>query len=353
MQRYLNNINFVLQPRRKPLLAARVASSFLRHFVCSDLSKRPLRNMDISLNYSCNLTCDHCSCEEMKNEDTSLTAEQYKKMAREALRLGVIYFAFTGGEPLMNRNLEDIINLFSPSKCLIGLQTNAVLLDSARIESLYGAGLDVLQVSLDSSNPEIHDEFRKMKGAYQLTMQNVEKAILRGIKIIFCTTITSQNMRSKETLDLLVFSKDRNIPLVVSIPCPVGKWTKNDSVLWNDEDRQYFKDLQRRFPLLRRDFDSNYSKLGCSAATEKLYVTPYGDVIPCPFIHISFGNVKTEPLSVIRKRMLKLDRFNEYCNICLAGEDASFIERYIVPTYQEDRLPMKWENHPVLSKTCR
>jgi MoaA/NifB/PqqE/SkfB family radical SAM enzyme len=289
----------------------------------------------------------------MKNEDTPLTAEQYKKMATEALGLGVIYFAFTGGEPLMNKNLEDIIKLFYPSKCLIGLQTNAVLLDSARIESLYRVGLDVLQVSLDSSNPEIHDEFRNMKGAYQLTMQNVEKAILRGIKIIFCTTITHQSMRSKETLDLLIFSKDRNIPLVVSIPCAVGKWTENDSVLWNDEDRQYFKDLQRRFPLLRRDFDSNYSRLGCSAATEKLYVTPYGDVIPCPFIHISFGNVKTEPLSVIRKRMLKLDRFNEYCNVCLAGEDQSFIERYLVPTYQEDRLPQKWEDHPVLSRTCR
>ena len=353
MQRYLANINFVLQPRRKPLLAARVASSFFRHFYYTDLSKRPLRNMDISLNYSCNLTCSHCSCEEMKNEDTPLTAEQYKKMATEALGLGAIYFAFTGGEPLMNENLEDIIKLFYPSKSLIGLQTNAVLLNSDRIKSLYGVGLDVLQVSLDSSNPEIHDEFRNMKGAYQLTMHNVEKAILRGIKIIFCTTITHQNMRSKEILDLLCFSKNRNIPLVVSIPCAVGKWTKNSSVLWDDNDRQYFKNLQRRFPLLRRDFDSNYSRLGCSAATEKLYVTPYGDVIPCPFIHISFGNVKTEPLSVIRKRMLKLDRFNEYSDVCLAGEDSSFIEHYIVPTYQEDRLPQKWENHPVLSRTCR
>jgi MoaA/NifB/PqqE/SkfB family radical SAM enzyme len=152
---------------------------------------------------------------------------------------------------------------------------------------------------------------------------------------------------------LLDFCRAKQCPIVVSIPCPVGRWSNNFSECLDDSDREYFTSLQREYPFLRRDFDSNYFRRGCSAGTEKLYLTPYGDIIPCPFIHISFGNVKEEPCSVIRTRMLKLDRFRDYCQVCLAGEDPVFIDTFIRPTYGTQHLPMSWKDHPVLSEKLR
>lgn len=66
MQRFIDNLNFVFQPMRKPLLLPRIAFSYAKHMIYSDLKKKPLRNIDIALSYSCNLACEHCSCEEMK-----------------------------------------------------------------------------------------------------------------------------------------------------------------------------------------------------------------------------------------------------------------------------------------------
>ncbi len=353
LERFRDNLRFVFQPRRKPGLVPHVAASMVKHRLQPDVRRRPLRNIDIALNYSCNMRCDHCSCEMMKRScGRTLDSDDLRRVADEALELGAIYFAFTGGEPLLNRDLEEIIQLFHPTKCLIGLQTNAVLLDEARIESLYRAGLDSIQVSLDSGDPAVHDGFRHIAGAFETTIANVDKAMARGLKVIFCTTLTHSTLRTTETLDLLDFCRAKRVPVVVSIPCPVGNWQGNFSETLTDDDRAYLVELQVRYPQLRRDFHSNYRKLGCSAGTEKLYITPYGDVIPCPFIHISFGNVKDEPLGDIRGRMLKLDRFTEYNQVCLAGEDQAFIERYVKPTYEAKRLPQDWADHPVLAGVC-
>ncbi len=353
LERFRDNLWFVCQPKRKPLLMARVAASMAKHRLIPDVRKRPLRNIDIALSYACNMTCEHCSCEMMRRPGAErMTRDDLARLANQAMELGAIYFAFTGGEPLLNKDLEDIIQLFHPTRNLIGLQTNAVLLDKPRIESLYRAGLDSIQVSLDSGDPGRHDAFRHTVGAYETTIRNVDNALARGIRVIFCTTLTHSTIHTPEAVELLEFCKAKHVPVVVSVPCPVGKWQGNFDESFDDADRAKLIELQMRYPNLRRDFHSNYAKLGCSAGTEKLYITPYGDVIPCPFIHISFGNVRRESLADVRGRMLKLDRFTQYNQICLAGEDRAFIDRYIKPTYQAEQLPQAWNEHPNLVEVC-
>ncbi len=353
LQRLKDNFTFVFQPRRKPKLFARILRAYLTYSLNREYHKRPLRNIDVALTYACNLKCEHCSCELMKSKSQPLTKSDYIRFAREAMDMGTIYFSFTGGEVLLRKDLEEIIKEFHPWENLIGLQTNAVLLTPDRIDSLYDAGLDALQISLDSFDPAEHDKFRNQKGSFEATIANAKLALKKGIKIIFCSTITKSTLRTKEIRNLLQFCKELNCPIVVSIPCPVGNWSGNFSQCFDDDDRAYFAQLQKEFPHLRRDFHSNYARIGCSAATEKLYLTPYGDIIPCPFIHLSFGNIKTEPLRAIRNRMLNLQNFTQYNQVCLAGEDMDFIEKYLRPTFDAHHLPMRWDDHPVLKEELR
>ena len=350
LQRLKDNFSFIFQPGRKPKLFARIVRSYLTYMFNRSYNKRPLRNIDVALTYACNLKCEHCSCELMKSKSHPLVKSDYTRFAREAMDMGTIYFSFTGGEVLLRKDLEEIIQEFNPWENLIGLQTNAVLLTPERIDSLYDAGLDALQISLDSFDPDKHDKFRNQKGSYEATIANAKRALKKGIKIIFCSTITKSTLRTEETRNLLKFCEDLNCPIVVSIPCPVGNWSGNFSECFDDDDRVYFAQLQKDFPHLRRDFHSNYARIGCSAATEKLYLTPYGDIIPCPFIHLSFGNIKNEPLRAIRNRMLNLKRFTQYNQVCLAGEDTDFIEKYLRPSFDSSYLPMRWDDHPVLKE---
>lgn len=342
IQRFIDNSKFVFQPKRKPNLLRRVGGSYLKYLSARTAQEKPLRNVDIALNYSCNLACRHCSCESMKKNANRLKENELKRLSEEAQALGCIYFSFTGGEPLINEDLEDVIQLFQPKEHLIGLQTNATLLDDRRLNSLYQAGVDVFQVSVDSADADEHDTFRGADGAHTRTMRNIEKALERGFSVILCTTISHENIRKKNLIKLLEEGKRRKLPIVVSIACPVGRWSGNESIILNDEDRNYLKKLQRRFPQLRRDFESNYLSRGCSACIEKLYITPYGDVIPCPFVHITFGNIRKESLGNIRARMLQIEHFTRYNPVCLAGEDKGFINTYLSKTYKRKTLPVNW-----------
>ena len=75
--------------------------------------------------------------------------------------------------------------------------------------------------------------------------------------------------------------------------------------------------------------DSNWFRFGCPAVKEVLYITPYGEVLPCPFLHLSLGNVKEEPLRKIRTRGLRYKIFREYHQACLASEKKDFTKNYL------------------------
>ena len=348
MGRLTDNLRFIVQPKRKPKLLLHTAGSVLRHH----LGRQPMRNIDVALDYACNISCVHCSCSKLRRPTAPLlTIDEYKMLADEMYALGTIYVSFTGGEPMLPKaNLEGVLSAFPTESMLVGLQTNAMLLDDERAKMLRAKGVDVLQISVDGFDPKLHDKFRRSEGAHAKVFANIDLAKRHGFRIILCTSVTAESVHGKDIELLLQYAEDNAMPCVVSIPCPSGNWRGEDNMLLGDAERRRLDELLARFPSFRRDFHSNYSKLGCSAGSEKLYITPTGEVIPCPFIHVSFGNIRTEPLATIRDRLLAYDRFTEYTPHCLAGEDKPFIDEVMTPTFNAKELPVQLELHPVLQK---
>ena len=83
-----------------------------------------------------------------------------------------------------------------------------------------------------------------------------------------------------------------------------------------------------------------------------LYITPFGDVLACPFLHISPGNIFKEPIETIRQRALKNPYFRDYHQKCLVSTDEEFIGSYLCKTFDAGELPIAW-NHVFLSETLR
>jgi len=327
---------------KKPLLLLRILKNYFNLLV---LKKIPLRYVDVAVGYSCNLLCNHCSASKFsKKNNERVSIEDYKKLAKQCLEMGVITVGFTGGEPVLYKDLDEIIKTFQPNKTMISLVTNATLLDEEKILRFKKLGVDIFCVSLDSFYEEEHDSFRGVKGAYQKTINSINLALKNGLKIVLVTTVTHDNVRSESIKKLIGLTKEMNLLMIFSLACPSGKWTNQDNqILLNEDDIQYMNQLFLEYPHLRRDFDSNWLKKGCSAGTEKLYFTPYGDVIPCPFIHISFGNIKDTSLEIIRSRLLKIPEFNEYHKKCLAGEDMDFSRRYVIKANSQEKVPVDYK----------
>ena len=76
-------------------------------------------------------------------------------------------------------------------------------------------------------------------------------------------------------------------------------------------------------------FDKNHEKiLGCTTVN-RLYITPLGDVLVCPFVHIKIGNILEQSLREIVDYGFSIKHFREHSDLCLAGEDQSFVKQFM------------------------
>mgnify|MGYP001619088307 CR=1 FL=1 len=82
--------------------------------------------------------------------------------------------------------------------------------------------------------------------------------------------------------------------------------------------------------------------MGCIAMKGMFSVTQYGDVLPCPYIHVSVGNIFKEPLKDIIRRAFGIKYFGEYVDTCTIAEDRDFFKNYLVKKIYDKPLPVPW-----------
>ncbi len=329
----------------KPLMLIRAFHSYYKAVV---LKKYPLRYVDIAIDFNCNLKCKHCFNKDMmfnkRNKNRPiLSLEEYKRIAKECMKEGAFNFGFQGGELFLRKDWADIIRVFQPRKNIIAITTNGTLLNKEKIKELKKMGIDVLVVSLDSSIPEEHDKFRGLKGTYDKALNTINTALSIGLNVSINTTIYSGNIDSPGIKGLIKMAKEKKVILNIILASPTGEWEGNYKVMITDNDIDKLNAWFKESPYIRRDIDSNFLKWGCPAGNEVLYITPYGDVLPCPFMHFSMGDLRKESLSEIRKKILSYPIFTSYYPKCLACEEKFFIEKYISKTFGRDDLPMPAE----------
>ena len=74
--------------------------------------------------------------------------------------------------------------------------------------------------------------------------------------------------------------------------------------------------------------------LGCTTV-KRLYITPTGDVLVCPYVHIKIGNILEQPLKEIVDFGFRIKYFREHSSLCLAGEDKKFISKFMTKQGQK------------------
>lgn len=337
--------------QRKPKLIARAAYSY----TCYLLGSRPrLRYVDIIMDYACNLKCEHCSCETLKNSSRrKLTPEEWGGVARQCEGLGTIIFGVQGGEPLVHPKIKDVIQNLEPERNYISVKTNGTIASRELFDNLKMWGVDSITVGLGPVPNEYefndYDSIsRRLKDAFATSLQSIELIAAAKIKPMMSVVISRNNIDSKVFRGIIELAKEYDSILNCALAVPVGSWQDSYELMLGEDDRRRLNDIMRDHPHVRTDFDSNWIKTGCGACKEKIYITPYGDVMPCPFVHISFGNVLEEPLKHIWRRAHANAAFAEYAPVCLAAEDRSFLSYLDAASEDKVVLPVH-HDHPVVA----
>jgi len=296
---------------------ARLASLFA--------GKKGYRIIDLALTYECNLFCQHCSAKVLNKEGArTLTLDDYREIVKEAKKLDVLSWNITGGEPLMVPWLYDLIPILEPKIHYISVQTNCMILDLKTAVRLAKLGVNCITTSIDSIEPNEHNSFRGHQDSYQRAFEGVKNARQAGMQVLIAGTVTHDNLRSKQLTDLIEKANKVGAIFLFNLAIPCGNWKGKKDNLLRGDDRAYLDKILEKYPKTSTDHEVGRNAIGCPSGIEKCYITPFGDVIPCPFIHVSFGNVTEEPLTGIVKRMQENQYFGQYQKICIAAEDTVF-----------------------------
>ena len=297
--------------------------------------------LQFQYDFTCNFTCQHCSIKrfqvpkksKLEDKRRFFTTNDIRELSRQADELGLAHIVISGGEPLVFPDFDEIIEAIDPQKFYITSDTNGWFLDADKAKHLKNIGVDKIQLSLDSLSAAEHDEFRRKPHSHEKTIRAIDAALDAGLNIIVQTVVTKQRVRSEEFIKFLEFVNGKGVGVYVSYAKPVGAWEGNFSCLVNRADMDYMRELEKKYNVFTHLTPSYGLDLGCIAVKRMVSITKYGDVMPCPYIHVSLGNFFNEPLKDIIERGLRINYFGKHIDTCLVGEDREFIDKYVVKTY--------------------
>lgn len=303
--------------------------------------------------YLCNFQCTHCSAEyymdrhlekvlHVKEDREQIDMDDIRELSRQADEIGLARFVITGGEPLVMRDLDEVVAAIDPDKHYVILDTNGWFLDGKKAEHLKSIGIEKIQLSLDSIIEEEHDEFRNKPGSYKRVMRAIDATLDAGLNLLLSTVLIRGQVQTQAFIDLCKFATDKGVGLYVSYAKPTGSCTDHPEFVIEKEDADILRQLEKEYSVFTHMTPSYGSHKGCITVKGIITVTSTGEITPCPYIDFSIGNVKQMPLKDILAQGMNNPWLGPHRPDCLIGEDPKFIKIHTEKTAGATHLPLPW-----------
>jgi len=311
---------------------------------------------NLAVTHRCECKCRHCSADPFINpEREELTKEEIMEVVSGAQELGATLVIFTGGEPTIRKDIYDLIRHVDKDRSIVNIFTNGYNLEK-KAEKLAEAGLDTLNVSIDSADAEKHDAYRKVKGLFKRAMAGAKKARECGILTGISTYATSENLADGSLERLIKMGQDEGFHEVTIFDCiPSGRFLKETQRILTPEEKREVADLSRKYHAMNHPMGvvaqaiiNSPEGVGCFGAYSQFYMTAYGDINPCDFNPISFGNVRELPIQAIWQKMQSHPDFKNKHLTCRM-QTPSYRKKYIDVLPDNPQLPVAIEDIEALA----
>jgi len=297
------------QPPLESEAGARVLRTGFNYMVLKK-GARPI-NMVLMTNMACDMKCRHCSAKlYMKSGRKPLEYGEIVDLIDQFVELGGASFIFSGGEPTLHPRLLDLVAHVPKSKSVVSMFSNGSRL-AEMAEELKAAGLFGTLVSLDSACREEHDDVRGMQGGYDRALAAARRLRELDMLVGLSTYITHPGLANGDFDKIVRLGTDMGVhQLFVFDTVPTGAFLNETSLVLTPEDRVKLRELtkaQNANPsgpaIMGQSWVNSCEGFGCFAGFYQLYVSAAGDVMPCDFTPVTFGNIREERLETIWQRM--------------------------------------------------
>ncbi|HRZ67273.1 MAG TPA: radical SAM protein [Candidatus Omnitrophota bacterium] len=276
----------------------------------------------LALTNKCGFNCWHCSKAHRQGEE--LSAQKWKDIIKELQDAGICVIGFTGGEPLLRGDLEELVGAVDNRSASI-LFTTGEGFGSARAKKLKDAGLCYTAISLDHYDAGEHNRLRGSDRAFKIAVDAIGESVKSGFYTAVQLTVRKDAANTGFLDKYMDFVKKLGVQEIRIIePMPTGKLIDAGAgTFLGEEDRNALIDFH-----IRANRISNLPKVaafaylesgdmyGCGAGIQHVYIDAHGNLCPCDFTPLSFGNLKDESfMSAFSRLRGQFDRPRDKCFI--------------------------------------
>jgi AdoMet-dependent heme synthase len=285
--------------------------------------------------YKCNLKCKHCMVNAGKPVTNELSTDEIKTFIEDISKMGVKTFFVTGGEPLVRKDIFEVMSYAHKKGLKTGMATNGLLINKYKDE-IQSLNLSAIMVSLDGLK-ESHKKIRGSNINYEELLESIRFLKTINIpKVGICTTVNKFNFDELESLKKLILSLQIN-EWRINIILPRGRAKiQGDKLLLNQEEqKRLFKFIFNNKKLIKFSLCSEMGYFGkwnkklrgnsyffCSCGWTSCTLMANGDIMACPIYeknNFIEDNIRQNSFKAIWENGLNKFRnlpLNEKCSHC-------------------------------------
>lgn len=280
----------------------------------------------VSVTSACTYHCAHCYQRLDIGRDVAL--DKLIAAVKYLQDSGVAFFNIEGGEPFLTYDRLLALCRQIDSRSEIWINSTGYGITKERLLDLKKTSLSVIMFSLHSYDESKLNAFMGVPDAWQNMVKAIALCHETGIAVAFNSCLPLEDFKNGSFEKLMQQAKDFGAVLIQLIkPKPSGAWLASGAEEYTAEDFRLIRDKVNKYNLQEdyADFPAISAQImeedpdmfGCTAGgTDRLYINAKGDVQPCEFLNISFGNIVEEDIGVIYQRMREVFAVPQTCISC-------------------------------------
>ncbi|MGV8026621.1 MAG: GTP 3',8-cyclase MoaA [Anaerolineaceae bacterium] len=212
---------------------------------------RSIEYLRLSLTERCTLRCVYCRKDEgICPKAAELSCDEFFRIAKVCVELGINRIRLTGGEPLLRKDIIEIVKKLSTISGVeeLTMTSNGQML-AEKAASLKQAGLTRINISIDSLDPKKYNEITG--GDLNAVLAGINEAVKVGLLPVKLNMVLVKGMNDQEVDDLIALSKDRPIDVRIIELMPMAEFGQDRSLVMNNDDliaaRPYLKPIAPRY----------------------------------------------------------------------------------------------------------
>ncbi len=336
-------------------------------FFLEEVQGRPLiSSLQFELSSRCNERCIHCYIpNEKKNKGFDMPTAKVKSILDEFAAMGGIHVTLSGGEAFLHKDLIEIARYCREKDLKISILSNLIALKDEQIAALKEINVSLIQVSLYSMEPEIHDFITTVPGSFERTKSAIEKLVAADIPIqISCPIMKANRHGYVKVLDYarsLKIKAQTDYIMMARSDLDTDNLANRLSLEETEEllrdiilhDTQYRDSTLQQLPVtdeIKFDLERFKKQPVCGVGYDNCCITANGDVYPCAgWQDYVLGNVYKQSLQEIWENSERVKQLREVTQAsfpqCLECDARDYCARCLVRNYNESGGDMFAINH--------